>query len=363
MNKNNDDIDENLKQKYEKEFKMKIKDLKLYFDTKLKASEEELEKLKKEKQKEKQKDLEIKKDINQSSISDFSLFSESNLPEEKQNQPKKPQMNRIEDDDDEDKFEENLKISSILKVRDDESFSSLNIIPDKASSLKKSKTSQKFSRPAQSNSSNQLKQNLDSSDDDLSASQRLNNSESNQSSKNNSLYLSQKIKFEKKYHYKCITNFVGLVSYIHEGTESTTIDLIIKNDGNIDWPESAAKLKFEPKSQITGEDVNLQPQNCLEEKNYTIKFNNLKNLKVGEYNSYMSFYINDEKVGEELNLRINIKPKINPLEEEINKHMDEIQELRETFSLSEEDYTNEMIYDSLKKNDFNIEETFSNLFN
>ena len=85
-------------------------------------------------------------------------------------------------------------------------------------------------------------------------------------------------------------------------------------------------------------------------------------LKVGEYNSYLRFYINGERIGDELNLRINIQRKKNQREEEIKKHIDQIRELRDNFNLNEEDYSDEMLYDALKKNDFDIEQTFSSLF-
>ena len=42
--------------------------------------------------------------------------------------------------------------------------------------------------------------------------------------------------------------------------------------------------------------------------------------------------------------------------------MEKINEFRETFSLSENDYSNEKLFDILQENDFNYEQAFSSLF-
>ena len=48
---------------------------------------------------------------------------------------------------------------------------------------------------------------------------------------------------------------------------------------------------------------------------------------------------------------------------EIDENIDKIQEFRDTFNLSEDEYPNEKILEILKENDFNYENAFSSLFN
>ena len=127
------------------------------------------------------------------------------------------------------------------------------------------------------------------------------------------------------------------------------------------WPEKKTKLIFDESSQIKEDNIILLSQNVEEEKEYIVKFENLGNLKKGEYKSYLLFNVKGKNYGDKLTLIINVKEK----EEmnEIEKHMNKIEEFRNTFNLSEDEYTNEKILDILKGHNFNFEESFSSLFN
>ena len=169
-----------------------------------------------------------------------------------------------------------------------------------------------------------------------------------------------KSQVQKTYSFEC-TNFVNLSSYIHEGTDETEIDLIIKNNGIKDWPKKKAKLRFDINSDIFGEEVELAPQKCGEEVNYKVKFKKLKSYKEGEYKSSLRFIIYGKNIGEKLDLRIKIMKKENP-DDEMNQYKQEIMDFREQFGLNEEDFPDKRVFDLLKKNDFDFTMAFENAF-
>jgi hypothetical protein len=159
------------------------------------------------------------------------------------------------------------------------------------------------------------------------------------------------------YSYTCVTNSINLVSYIYVGTKTTKIDVILKNDGTLEWPEDTTKLIFEKKSEIKGNEIILKPQKKDEEQKYSVELNNLGNLDEGEYKAEMRFQINDNRIGDKMILRIKIKKKEDP-NEEMNNHMQEILQLREEYTLGDDQYTNEDIFKALKDSGFEIEQAF-----
>ena len=165
---------------------------------------------------------------------------------------------------------------------------------------------------------------------------------------------------EKIYSFDC-QNILLLNEYIYEGTEHCEINIILKNNGNVKWPKKKTKLIFDESSQNKEGDIILEPQKVGEEKGYKVKFENLGNLKVGEYKSYLLFNVNGKNYGEKLTLSINVKEKKEI--EEIEKYRDKIKEFREQFNLDKEEYNDEKLFEILKQHNFNFEDSFSSLFN
>ena len=163
----------------------------------------------------------------------------------------------------------------------------------------------------------------------------------------------------KIYSYEC-PNIILLSAYIYQGEKNCEINIILKNNGNLKWTKKS-KLIFDESSQIKGKNIILEPQKIGEEKKYNAVFENLDNLKIGEYKSYLFFNVDGVNYGEKLTLLICIKEKEE--NDEVNKNMDKIIEFREKFNLSKDDYTDEKIFEILKDNDFNEENAFTSLFN
>ena len=177
---------------------------------------------------------------------------------------------------------------------------------------------------------------------------------------NNSINNTNKDKLIKKvYSYDCL-NKNKLSYYIYEGTVEAKIEIILKNNGEEDWPKDCTKLIFDKASKITGDEIVLKPQKSGEQNNYNVIFKKVSKYRVGEYKSYLLFYVNDETFGEILELTIRIiENKKNP---EIDENIDKINEFRQNYDLDKNDYSNSKILGVLKKNNFDYDEAFVSLF-
>ena len=133
------------------------------------------------------------------------------------------------------------------------------------------------------------------------------------------------------------------------------------NNGNEIWTINNTKLIFDKESDIKGEEIILGPQKPNEEKKYVIVFKNLAKYNIGEYKSYAWFYAEGETVGEKLAITIKIKEK-NTIKDEIDKYMDKIKEFRESYTLPQDEISDETIFEKLKENDFDYDKTFNEIF-
>ena len=155
----------------------------------------------------------------------------------------------------------------------------------------------------------------------------------------------------KKYSYLC-TNINDLNSFITKGTENTTIEIALRNDGKLDWLPNT-KLVFDSNSHIKTDDITLNPQKCNEEQTYKINFNNLSKLNVGKYEIFLWFNINGENFGDKINLIIKVYE---------NDNSNDVDILRATFYLDKREYPDEKLIEVLKNADNDIELAFSYLY-
>ena len=162
-----------------------------------------------------------------------------------------------------------------------------------------------------------------------------------------------------EYSFDC-TNAMYLTSYIYEGTNEAKLGIILKNNGKKAWPKDT-KLKIVKPSDFELDDIILKSQRPDEERTYNIKFKNLENYRSGIYQVNLAFYCNGEIYGEKLVARIKIN-KLNDTNKEIEENLDKINEFRNTFDLSVDEFPNEKILSILQENDFNFESSFSSIF-
>ena len=161
------------------------------------------------------------------------------------------------------------------------------------------------------------------------------------------------------YSFDC-TNAMYLTLYIYEGTEQEKLEITLRNNGIKTWPKNT-KFKIIEPSDFNLDDIILSQQKPNEEKSYYIYFNGLSNYRVGEYQANLAFCCDEKIYGETLVARVKIK-EINNSNKDIEDNIDKINEFRETFNLSEDEFPNDKILTILQENNFNFEEAFGSLF-
>ena len=164
----------------------------------------------------------------------------------------------------------------------------------------------------------------------------------------------------EQYSYECI-NILQLSMYLYEGTEKGQCEIILKNNGAQAWPEGKTKLVFERESEICDNEIILRPQKPGEIGKYNIIVSGLGNYSHKQYKSYLCLYIDDEVIGDQIILTINIKEKDKP-KKEIEDYMNKINEFREIYSLGVEDYSDEKLFEVLKNNNYDYDSAFGSLF-
>ena len=120
-------------------------------------------------------------------------------------------------------------------------------------------------------------------------------------------------------------------------------------------------MVFERESEISGDDIILNPQKPGEIGKYNIILKGLNNYSHKQYKSYLNIYIDDDEVGEQIILTINIKEK-DTNKKEIEYNMDKIIEFRNNYILGIEDYSDEVLLKALKQNNYDYDAAFSSLF-
>ena len=117
---------------------------------------------------------------------------------------------------------------------------------------------------------------------------------------NNSLVNNDNNLKEIDYSYECTVN--NLTAFEYQGTNESSLSIILKNNGKEPWIKGNTLLKFdkeESEAQI-GEDIMLTPQLSGQVSNYKILFNNISNLNVGVYKICYKFTVNGKQYGNNL---------------------------------------------------------------
>ena len=147
-----------------------------------------------------------------------------------------------------------------------------------------------------------------------------------------------------------------LNAYIYQGTSEAKIQLSLKNNGKVPWPEKATKLIYANDSIISGDEVNLKPQKPNETENYEVIFKNLQIFGVGELRGFLLFNVKGKNYGEKITMKVIIKRKERKIE--LNDNIEKLKEFRDSFGLLEDDYSDEKILEALKKHNFDFGKAF-----
>ena len=161
-----------------------------------------------------------------------------------------------------------------------------------------------------------------------------------------------------EYSYDC-SNADYLSVYIYVGTDEAKFEIYLRNIGDKPWANDST-LKIDKSSDCTTDEIKLEPQKPNEERSYKIIVKDLKNYPAGDYKIIFLFWSGGKINGEKIVAIIKIKEKDDE-KNEIEENIGKIKDFRHEYSLSEEDYPNEIILKILKENDFNYEEAFGAL--
>ena len=177
--------------------------------------------------------------------------------------------------------------------------------------------------------------------------------EINSINKNNSL-INNEHNFENiNYSYECTVT--KLTAFEYEGAYSSSLTIILKNNGKDPWIKGNTLLKFdkeESEAQI-GEDIILKPQLSGQMSNYKIVFNNISNLNKGVYKICYKFTVNNKQFGDSLYVFLIIN--------EMNSLKDKIKEFREQYMI-DDNITDSEIGQVLEKCNFDFVKAFEELF-
>lgn len=102
----------------------------------------------------------------------------------------------------------------------------------------------------------------------------------------------------------------------------------------------------------------MNPLDINKEQECIVKIDGLAKLHEGEYET--GVYLNIKGINLDKIIKIKIKIIINEIE--VEEHLDKIKQFRETFNISEEDYSNKDLYYYLSCNDFNFEDALVHMF-
>ena len=151
-----------------------------------------------------------------------------------------------------------------------------------------------------------------------------------------------------------------LTAYIYEGTDEAKFEIFLRNNGTKIWGADS-KLILDPSSFLKTDIISLAPQKPNEERGYKTVIKNLGKYPDGEYKVIYLFYTEGKIRGEKITAIVKIKEKDNK-KSEVEENMEKINEFRDYFKLSVEEYSDEKLFEVLNDNSFNQERAFSALF-
>ena len=107
-----------------------------------------------------------------------------------------------------------------------------------------------------------------------------------------------------EYSYKLISpDLRGIVSNPPKGVKNLKFHLVLKNDGNKDWPEFTTKFKIDKRATGFKTNINEIMLGFLgigQEKEYVLDIDIIGNLEVKKYQLVLDFYVDDKKYGNKI---------------------------------------------------------------
>ena len=150
------------------------------------------------------------------------------------------------------------------------------------------------------------------------------------------LSLSDEIKLENENDYSCELLSKDDNIFIPNNSKNEDITIILKNNGNLDWPEGKTKLICNKDESLIGfEDILLPPIKKGHHKATKIELNIPSELPFNKYKIIINFNVNGKNYGENMVLVINI--------------VSELEAFRKYYDLGDDSFSDQDILDALKQ--------------
>ena len=136
-----------------------------------------------------------------------------------------------------------------------------------------------------------------------------------------------------------------------KGLQNLTEDLVLKNNGNQDWPENSTKLRIDRSAtnfRTNFTEVNLGFLGIGQQKRIRLDVDFVDNLDEDKYRLVLDFCVNDRIFGNKIYINFQIIE-------------DKISEWRDTYEIPKEIASNTCIIKELKNNNGDFAKTYNNI--
>ena len=155
------------------------------------------------------------------------------------------------------------------------------------------------------------------------------------------------------YSFNCEFENNGIFEFNMNKKTKPEISFKIRNKGNTDWKEKEIFLKTNQNSQLVIHDFKLSNLKKGDSQRVKLNIPKINEITDGTYNISLDFCVNNQIYGEPIKLKVKIIPDENLLK---------VIEFRNNYNLDKNDYSDEKILYLLKRNNFDFDKTFGNLF-
>ena len=183
---------------------------------------------------------------------------------------------------------------------------------------------------------------------------------------------------DQKFSIECLSS--RLNTEILQGTEKANIDIIVRNNSNFKYPKDSFLICDNKNSLLLCEKVELNELNPKEQQKVSILFKNLKLISKGKYKCFVKLMINNKKYNSTFELTVDVLENYlkndyqgpsffnnNQMQNnliDINTTDQMVNNFKIQFGLYNSDLiTDEKITNVLRKNNFDFNKAFEDLFN
>ena len=157
-----------------------------------------------------------------------------------------------------------------------------------------------------------------------------------------------------EYSYKVISpDLRGIISTPPKGVKNLKFFLVLKNDGNADWPENSTRFKIDKRATCFRTNIDEIILGYLEidqEKEFVIEVDITENLEVKKYQLVLDFYVGDKRYGNKIYINFQV----------IENKTDEF---RTKYMIDQNMASDSMILRELTKNKGNFQKTYNSIVN